>query len=67
MAFYNKLIWGGLTWKPDLSKPTDMSMMAITLGLEWNMFRFGYTYDLNLGKYNNLPSNTHEIMLSCFF
>ncbi|MBO7606103.1 MAG: type IX secretion system membrane protein PorP/SprF [Paludibacteraceae bacterium] len=67
MAFYNKFIWGGLTWRPDLSKPTDMSMMAITLGLEWNMFRFGYTYDLNLGKYNNLPSNTHEIMLSCFF
>ncbi|MBR4713873.1 MAG: type IX secretion system membrane protein PorP/SprF [Paludibacteraceae bacterium] len=67
MAFYNRFIWGGVTWRPDLSNPADMSMMAITLGLEWNMFRLGYTFDLNMGRYDNLPSNTHEIMFSCFF
>lgn len=68
MAFYNRFIWGGVTWKPDLSKPTEMSMLAITAGFEWNdMFRIGYTYNLNLGKYNNLPSNTHDILLSIQF
>ena len=67
MAFYKRFIWGGVTWRPDLSNPIDMSMMAFTLGIEWDMFRVGYTFDLNMGRYNNLPSNTHEIMLSCFF
>ncbi len=68
MAFYNRFIWGGVTWKPDLSNPTEMSMMAFTLGIEWNeLIRVGYTYNLNLGKYNNLPSNTHEILLSVQF
>ncbi len=67
MAFYERFIWGGVTWRPDLSNPFDMSMMALSLGLEWNNFRFGYTYDLNLGKCNNLPSNTHEILLSAQF
>lgn len=64
MGFYNRTIWGGVTWRPDLSDPFDMSMLAATLGIEWRFFRVGYTYDMNLGKCNNLPSNTHEIMLS---
>ncbi|MCK9156253.1 MAG: PorP/SprF family type IX secretion system membrane protein [Paludibacteraceae bacterium] len=67
MAFYKRLVWGGVTWRPDLSNPFDMSMMALTAGIEISNFRFGYIYDLNLGKCNNLPSNTHEILLSVQF
>ncbi len=67
MLFFDKFVWFGATWRPDLSNPVDMSMLAFNLGVEWNMFRVGYTYDLNVGRFNNLPSNTHEIMLSCFF
>lgn len=64
MGFYNRLIWGGVTWRPDIHHSFDPSMMVFTLGLEWSRVRFGYSYDLNLGKYNHLPSNTHEILLS---
>ena len=68
MAFYNRFIWAGATWKPDLSNPIDMSMIAITAGLEWReKYRFGYTFDLNTGRINHLPSNTHEILLSVQF
>lgn len=68
MAFYDRFIWGGVTWKPDLAHPTQMSMMAFTLGIEFlERCRVGYTFDLNMGKYNNLPSNTHEILLSIQF
>ncbi|MBE6328202.1 MAG: type IX secretion system membrane protein PorP/SprF [Bacteroidales bacterium] len=67
-AFFKKMIWGGVAWKPDLNRFTEMSMLSITAGFEWaNRFRFGYSYDMNLGKYNNLPSNTHELMLSAHF
>jgi type IX secretion system PorP/SprF family membrane protein len=64
MGFYNRLLWGGITWRPDLHSCANPSMMVFTLGLEWNKIRFGYSYDLNLGKLNKLPSNTHEILLS---
>lgn len=67
MLFYNKFIWGGVTWKPDLSNPAEMSLLAITAGFEWNKYRLGYTYNMNLGRCNNLPSNTHDILLSMQF
>jgi type IX secretion system PorP/SprF family membrane protein len=67
-AFFKKMIWGGVAWKPDFNRFSEMQMMSITAGFEWaNRFRFGYSYDMNFGKYNNLPSNTHEIMLSAHF
>jgi type IX secretion system PorP/SprF family membrane protein len=64
MGFYNRLIWGGITWRPDLHSAANPSMMVFTLGLEWKRVRLGYSYDLNLGKLTKLPSNTHEILLS---
>ena len=67
-AFFKKMIWGGVAWKPDFNRFSEMQMMSITAGFEWaNRFRFGYSYDMNFGKYNNLPSNTHELMLSAHF
>lgn len=64
MAFYNKLLWGGITWRPDLNNTLDPSVIAFTLGCEWQLFRVGYSYDLGIGSNNQLPPNTHEITLS---
>ena len=65
--FIKRTFWGGLTWKPDLKHITDMSIMCVNLGMEVNIFRIGYAYSLNMGSANNLPSNTHEILLSAHF
>lgn len=65
--FINKMFWGGLTWKPDLRNVSDMSLMCVNLGMEVNIFRIGYAYSLNIGTANNLPSNTHELLLSAHF
>lgn len=64
MAFYNRLIWGGITWRPDINNTLDPSIIAFTLGCEWKKFRVGYSYDLGIGSNNQLPPNTHELTLS---
>lgn len=64
MGFYNRILWGGVSWRPDLHSKMDPSMMAFLLGFEVKKFRFGYSFDLGLGKMNKLPSNTHEVILS---
>lgn len=64
LAYFNRFIWGGVAWRPDLKSKVDPSMMAITAGFELKKFRFGYSFDLGLGKNNHLPSNTHEVILS---
>lgn len=64
MLFYNYLVWGGLSYRPDLHNSLDPAMMAIVLGFEFKKFRFGYSFDLGLGANNLLPSNTHEVILS---
>lgn len=62
LVYFRRMYWGGLSWRPDLHDKFNQSMMAITLGMEWKKFRFGYSFDLNLGS--ELSSNTHEIILS---
>lgn len=64
LAYYRRMYWGGLSWRPDLHDKLNPSMMVFTLGLEWKKFRFGYSYDLGLGSNDLLPSNTHEVILS---
>ncbi|MCQ2193112.1 MAG: PorP/SprF family type IX secretion system membrane protein [Paludibacteraceae bacterium] len=67
MVFYNRLMWGGVAWRPDIHNGCNPSTLALTLGLEWKKFRFGYSFDMGLGSENQLPSNTHEIILSASF
>lgn len=62
--FFNRFLWGGVAWRPDLHSKIDPSMMAFTLGFEKSKFRFGYSFDMGLGSNNLLPSNTHEVVLS---
>lgn len=67
LVFVNRLLWGGAFWRPDLNNGCNPSTMVLSLGCEWNNLRFGYSYDLQLGSENHLPSNTHEIVLSAAF
>ena len=63
-GFYNRFIWGGLTWHPDMSDGLSSNPLAITLGAEYKRFRLGYTFDLGLGKISNIAKTSHEFMLS---
>lgn len=64
MAFYDRFLWGGLIWRPDINNTLDPSILAFSLGFEWNKFRMGYSYDLGIGSNCQLPPNTHELTLS---
>lgn len=64
LVFINRTIWGGLTWRPDYYSYMEPSMLVITAGFEVRKFRFGYSFDLGLGSSYQLPSNTHEVILS---
>lgn len=67
MLFINKMFWGGATWKPDFGNFGDLNLLTVDLGVDYKFFRVGYAYTFNVGKYNNLPSNTHELLLSVHF
>ncbi len=64
LLFINRTLWGGLTWRPDFRHQVDPSVLVFTLGFEHKKFRFGYSYDLDLGSSSQLSSNTHEVILS---
>lgn len=64
LAFYHRLIWGGLSWRPDIVNGCNPSYLSVLLGFEYKILRFGYVYECGLGRNSTLPSNTHEILLS---
>ena len=64
LAFYDRFLWGGITLRPDLNEGFNPSMLIMTLGVEWNKFRFGYSYDLGLGSNERIGASTHEVILS---
>lgn len=63
-GYYERFIWGGLTYHPDLSDKFGSNPLAITLGVEYFRFRLGYTIDLGLGKISHMAGTSHELMLS---
>lgn len=63
-ALYNRFVWGGLTWHPDMASGLKSNPLAITLGVEFKRFRIGYTCDLGLGETSNIAATSHEVMLS---
>lgn len=67
VAFYNRLFWGGLTYHPDINDGFGTNPVGVTLGVEYNRFRFGYTFDYNFGAVADYSGSAHEIMLSFNF
>ncbi len=64
MAFYQRFIWGGITWHPDVTSGLKSNPLAITIGAEYKRFRLGYTFDLGLGKVNDIAATSHEFIVS---
>ena len=57
MGYYLKKYWAGFSFRPK-------SALAMMLGAEYGMFRFGYSYDHSIGTTSSLATNSHEFMLS---
>jgi len=64
MAFYDRFIWGGLTYHPDIHDKFRTNPVGITLGIEYRHFRVGYTFDWAFGRVSRLSGNSQELMLS---
>lgn len=64
MGFYQRFIWGGFSWRPDIVNKCNPSYLSVMAGAEWKIVRFGYVYEFGVGSNNTLPPNTHEIILS---
>lgn len=64
MAFYDRFIWGGLTYHPDIHDKFKTNPLGITLGIEYRHFRVGYTFDWAFGRVSRLSGNSQELMLS---
>ncbi len=63
-AAYNRFVWAGLTWHPDMSDGFSSNPLAINIGAEFKRFRVGYMFDLSLGNVNDLAKTSHEFMVS---
>ncbi|MBO7506088.1 MAG: PorP/SprF family type IX secretion system membrane protein [Paludibacteraceae bacterium] len=64
LAYFKRMYWGGVSWRPDFHSKVNPSMLVFTLGVEWKKFRFGYSCDLGLGKNEQISASTHELILS---
>ena len=65
-AFFNRIIWGGITYRPDVGSGAwfDSNEITFTLGMEKNRLRFGYAFNLGLGDIAKLSSQSHEVLIS---
>ncbi|MCQ2188448.1 MAG: PorP/SprF family type IX secretion system membrane protein [Paludibacteraceae bacterium] len=65
-AFFNRMIWGGVTYRPDIGSGAWFSSndLTFTLGMEKNRLRVGYAFNLGLGEISKLSKQSHEVLLS---
>lgn len=63
-ALFKRFVWGGITWHPDMHSDISTNPVAFTLGVEYQRYRIGYTFDWAFGKVSRLSGNSHEIMFS---
>jgi len=64
MAFYDRFLWGGITYHPDIHDKFQTNPVGFTLGVEYQNFRIGYTFDWAFGAVSRLSGNSQELMLS---
>jgi len=60
--FYDRMFWFGLGTRFDTN--VNFTMLNAMIGVEWNLFRIGYSYDYSVGDLGNFRRSSHEIMLS---
>lgn len=63
-CFFEKTIWGGVTYRPDINAEFSSNMLTFTLGLEYKRYRFGYSFEWGLGEISELSSNSSEFLIS---
>lgn len=55
----------GLLWRGAIPGPGNAQQTLVALlGLTWNGFRFGYSYDVSLNQFSRETGGAHEITLS---
>jgi type IX secretion system PorP/SprF family membrane protein len=54
---YKEWLWTGLSYR---HKDAIIAMAGLNIN---NKFKFGYSYDFSLSRFNNLSSGGHEIVL----
>jgi type IX secretion system PorP/SprF family membrane protein len=64
MLFYDRMFWGGVTYRPDIHDGFSSNILHFTVGLEYKRFRFGYSFEWGLGNVSDLSANASEILLS---
>ncbi len=67
MMFYNRFVWWGVTYRPDLNGADNFSsnMLHFNAGFELKKFRLGVAYELGLGDISNaISAHATELMLS---
>ena len=62
LALYDDQIWGGVSYRL-----ADKDAIVPLIGVKWNSFKVGYSYDITVSELRGFSSGTHEIMLGyCF-
>ncbi len=64
MLFYDKMLWGGITYRPDINAGFSSNVVNFIIGIEYQDFRFGYAFEWGLGAVNKLSGNCSELLLS---
>ena len=67
MMFYKRVVWWGLTYRPDLNGLDNFSSndININVGMEYKKFRIGFAFDYAFGEVSNAASGKSiELMLS---
>ncbi len=62
--FYKGMLWGGVTYRPDVNAGWSSNDLTFQVGIEYQRFRFGYAFEWGLGDVSKLSNNSHELMLS---
>lgn len=55
-AIWNDFIYGGLTYR-------TFDALGIMVGVNWNGFSIGYSYDITLNRISDISWGSHEILL----
>ena len=59
-AIYNKQLWGGLSYR-------DQDALVIMLGMDYNNYSFGYSFDRTLSDINTYTLGSHSVMIGYTF